>query len=150
MSFFSGLTLVLGAVTKQDALIGSKAKPWAVADWFNSSQLALDGLNGKVVCIRWWTAPNCPFCLNSAKALNEFHEQYQSQGLQVIGFYHHKSSNPIDTSEINQYAENLGFKFPIAIDYEWRTLKKWWLNHEKQAWTSVTFLIDRKGIEDLW
>jgi len=145
-SFFSSPKSALGIVKDQGGLIGSKAKPWQVANWFNSSTLELKDLKGKVICIRWWTAPNCPFCLNSAKALNDFYEQYHEQGLEVIGFYHHKSQKPLDKNEINQYAVNLGFQFPIAIDYEWRTLKKWWLNHEKKAWTSVTFLIDRKGI----
>ena len=146
ISFFHDPTSVLGAVQEQAPLIGSKAQTWQVADWFNSNKLELDDLNKKVVLIRWWTAPDCPFCSNSAAALNEFYEQYHGKGLEVIGFYHHKSSKPIDKMEIKRYAENLGFKFPIAIDYEWRTLKKWWLNHEKKAWTSITFLIDRKGI----
>jgi len=139
-------TFALGVVKKQYPLIGSKAKAWQVADWFSSSKLELRDLNNKVVLIRWWTAPHCPFCLNSAPALNEFYEQYYDKGLEVIGFYHHKSLKPVDKDKIKQYAKNLGFKFPIAIDYEWRTLKEWWLNHEKRGWTSITFLIDRKGI----
>jgi len=146
ISFFMAPTSVLSIAKEKNPLIGSKAKPWQVADWFNSSKLELDDLNTKVVLIRWWTAPGCPFCRNSAVALNEFYEHYHDQGLEIIGFYHHKSPKPIDKSEIKEYAENLGFKFPIAIDYEWKTLKQWWLNHQKKAWTSVTFLIDRKGM----
>jgi hypothetical protein len=34
----------------------------------------------------------------------------------------------------------------VAIDPEWRTLKQWWLHDEDRDWTSVSFLIDRKGV----
>ena len=37
--------------------------------------------------------------------------------------------------------------FPVAIDRDWITLRKWWLNKNPKArWTSVSFLIDRNGI----
>jgi peroxiredoxin len=47
---------------------------------------------------------------------------------------------------VEQYARNFGFKFPVAIDPGWRTLNDWWLDRGDQQWTSVSFLIDRKGI----
>jgi len=79
-------------------------------------------------------------------ALNEFYEQYHDQGLQVIGFYHHKSEGAIDIEKVKEYSKNLNFKFPIAIDYEWKTLNNWWLKEREKSWTSVTFLIDKNGI----
>jgi len=127
-------------------LIGSKAKPWQVTDWFNSQQLELEELNKQVILIRWWTAPFCPYCVNSADALNEFYEQYHDKGLEVLGFYHHKSPEAIDKNKIMQHAKELGFEFPIAIDYEWKTLKDWWLIDDKNRFSSVTFLLDRKGL----
>jgi len=42
--------------------------------------------------------------------------------------------------------KNVGFKFPVAIDHEWKTLNDWWLKTNKGKWTSVSFLLDRKGI----
>ena len=135
-----------GVVNEYSGLINSNAKKWDVSDWFNSSELTLKDLKGNVVLVRWWTAPHCPFCSNSAPALNEFYEQYHDQGLQVIGFYHHKSRGRLDSEKVKEYSKNLNFKFPIAIDYEWKTLNNWWLKEREKAWTSVTFLIDKNGV----
>ena len=132
---------------KDDTIILNKHAPdWTVSDWLNSKPLTLNELQGKVVLIRWWTGPTCPYCLNSAVALNEFYATYKNEGLQVLGFYHHKSKDPIDKDTIKEYTEKLGFKFPVAIDYEWKTLTAWWLKINPRKWTSVSFLLDRKGI----
>jgi peroxiredoxin len=95
--------------------------------------------------VRWWTE-GCPLCVATAPSLGEFYTLFHSQGLEVIGFYHHKSDEPLDIGRVHRYARQLGFKFPVAIDYDWQTLKSWWLNSTQTSWTSVSFLIDRKGI----
>ena len=124
-------------------LIGTKPPEWQVEGWLNSPPLKLADLKGKVVLIRWWTAPGCPYCSATAPALNEFHEQYP--GLVVIGFYHHKSDQPLTPEHIAKQAERLGFKFPVAVDPEWQTLNKWWLDTGDRDFTSVSFLIDKTG-----
>ena len=48
------------------------------------------------------------------------------------------------------YAFNL-FSHNSAIDPairngEWKTLNRWWLGENKRRWTSVSFLIDRRGV----
>lgn len=130
--------------TNNKNLIGSKAIDWQVGDWLNSQPMQLKDLQGKVVLVRWWTTI-CPFCKATAPALNEFYQKYKSQGLEVVGFYHHKSSEPLNKQEVYQYSKKLGFQFPIAIDYRWQTLTKWWLENTNENWTSVSFLIDRQG-----
>lgn len=125
--------------------IGSRAPEWQAADWLNSRPLKLADLRGKVVLVRWWTE-GCPFCRATAPALNEFYDQFHSRGLEIVGLYHHKSRPPMNADRVHQYAKNLGFKFPVAIDHQWRTLKEWWLDGSDQQWTSVSFLIDRRGI----
>ena len=62
------------------------------------------------------------------------------------GFYHHKSNEPLDAERVYRLAKQLRFKFPIAIDYDWQTLRSWWLDSSKTNWTSVSFLIYRTGI----
>jgi thiol-disulfide isomerase/thioredoxin len=129
-----------------DGLIGTKASEWHVTHWMHSKPLKLSDLKGKVVLVRWWTAPGCPFCRATAPALNEFHKRFADKGLVVIGFYHHKSRAPLDAAEVKRQADKLGFRFPLAIDVGWKTLKAWWLSTGDRGWTSVTFLIDRKGV----
>jgi thiol-disulfide isomerase/thioredoxin len=90
--------------------------------------------------------PGCPYCATTAPALNEFHARYKDKGLVVVGFYHHKSATPLDPAAVKRSAEKFGFRFPVAIDPGWRTLRRWWLDGGDRRWTSVTFLIDRRGV----
>jgi peroxiredoxin len=79
-------------------------------------------------------------------ALNEFHEQFKDRGLVVVGFYHHKASSPLEVGKVKRTVEEFDIKFPVAIDSRWQTLRRWWLDDHKRGWTSVSFLIDRKGL----
>jgi peroxiredoxin len=126
-------------------LLGQQPAEWRLEHWLNSKPLSLEGLRGKVVLVRWWTAPDCPYCAATAPALNEFHKVYAAQGLATVGIYHHKSSEPLKTEDVRGYVDKFGFKFPVAIDPDWRTLKQWWLDSGAGDWTSVTFLLDRDG-----
>lgn len=143
------LWLAIVAVLADDQgklLLGTAAKEWNLAQWQNSPALKLTELKGKVVLVRWWMAPGCRYCAATAPALNEFHADYQERGLVVIGAYHHKASGPLRVEEVKAQAEKLGFKFPVAIDPEWKTLKAWWLTGQERDYTSVSFLIDRQGV----
>jgi len=126
-------------------VIGTKPPEWKVTDWIGSPPLTKTGLRGQVVLIRWWTAPDCPFCAASADALNGWDSRYREKGLTVIGFYHHKSSTPLKVADVAAHRRRLRFEFPVAIDRDWRTLQTWWLDRGESDWTSVTFLLDRKG-----
>jgi len=126
-------------------LLGTRPAEWTFSDWQNSAPLTLDGLRGKVVLIRWWTAPGCPFCAASADALNAFAATYRDRGLVVIGAYHHKADTSFNAEHVAAQAKRLGFTFPVAIDHDWRTLRRWWLDKDERGWTSVTFLLGRDG-----
>jgi len=128
-------------------IVNLPAPEWSVGDWINSPPLSLEKLRGRVVLIRWWTGPGCPFCTPSAPRLNALHRRYKEQGLAVIGFYHQKSGEPVRAKEVARLAKKLGIEFPVAIDHGWRTLRRYWLDRApKEAWTSVSFLIDQEGI----
>lgn len=139
------LTL-LAAFAPGATITGQPALPWNGLQWLSGEPKTLADLRGRVVLVRWWTAPHCPFCKASSIALNDWHEQLQPEGLTVIGLYHHKVYAPLDPEQITGYAEALGFKFSIAIDNDWATLKRWWLDGGDRRFTSVSFLIDRQGI----
>jgi hypothetical protein len=78
--------------------------------------------------------------------LNTLHERYGDRGLTVVGLYHHKSRTPLDPAEVAGHAERLGFQFPVAIDTDWRTVRRWWLDRADSGWTSVSFLLDQDGV----
>jgi peroxiredoxin len=140
------ITTVMLCASADEKLIGTEPPEWQVSDWVNSKPITLKEQAGKVVLVRWWTSPYCRDCKATAPALNEFHTKYKDQGLVVIGLYHHKAPIPLRPSDVKRYAQDLGFEFPVAVDHDWMTLKRWWLDDHKRAWTSVSFLIDRKGV----
>lgn len=144
LALFAGF-MAAAAPPAWEKLLGQRPEEWRFEHWLNSKPLTLEALRGKVVLVRWWTAPECPFCAATAPALNEFEKAYRDQGLAVVGVYHHKSAAPLLVEEVRAHAQRLGFQFPVAIDPEWRTLKRWWLEAGGGDWTSVSFLLDRDG-----
>ena len=136
----------LAANAVEPAEIGQVMPEWELQNWLNSKPLKLSDLRGKVVLIRWWTAPGCEYCAHTAPALNEFHRDYARRGLVVIGVYHHKSDDPLDAKQVERAAKKFGFKFPVASDPDWRTLNHWWMDrHPDAPFTSMSFLLDRQG-----
>lgn len=125
-------------------LLGTRAKPWPELSWVQSEPLTLEMLRGKVVLLRFWTS-GCPFCENTAPALNGIWKDYKERGLVVLGFFHPKPPKPVNKEEVRQAARKLGFEFPVAIDAGWKALRTWWLDRER-AYTSSSFLVDRKGV----
>jgi hypothetical protein len=64
----------------------------------------------------------------------------------VVGVYHHKRPEPLDVAAVRGWARDYGFRFPVAVDRDWRTLRRWWLDGHHRDFTSVSFLIDRGGV----
>ena len=127
-------------------VVGKPAPGWTLERWFNSPPLTVESLRGSVVLVRWFMSPGCPFCSATAPSLNGFHEQYATRGLRVIGMYHHKGKEPLDPEDVQGYVKHYGFAFPVAIDADWQTLRRWWLDGHDRGWTSVSVLIDRAGV----
>jgi peroxiredoxin len=74
------------------------------------------------------------------------HDELADRGLAVIGLYHHKDAAPLVDDDVRALAERFGFTFPVAIDRDWRTLDRWWMHDHPDGWTSISFLIDRRGV----
>jgi thiol-disulfide isomerase/thioredoxin len=130
--------------------IGMAAPAFEFDGWLNSKPLTVEDLRGSVVLIRWWT-DTCPLCASTSPTLREFHQQYAAKGLKVIGVFHPKfgRDKPIDVERVRQAVVSRQYLFPVAIDWNWRTLNEWWLNSRPEgvrAPTSVTFILDRKGV----
>ena len=139
------LNINQGLIAKEgDELIGELAPKWGALKWMNSQPLKLNELADKVVLIRWWTE-TCPFCSRSAPALNEFHDTFKEKGLVVIGMYHPKPPGPRRQQALEKAVKRLGFEFPIALDMDWSRLRRYWLANSRHRWTSVSFLIDKRG-----
>ena len=128
-------------------LIGQPAPEWAFTRWVRGSRATLADLHGKVVLVRWWT-DGCHFCRSTLPALESLVGRVDRSDLVVLGVYHPKP-RPREVSDrrILKIAGELGFSGPIAFDRDWRTLGRYWLDgHDERNWTSVSFLIDRRGV----
>ena len=132
-------------INAMDDLFDTHPSELQLDNWINSKPLSLTDLRGRVVLIRWWTGPDCPFCSASSIALNEWYTKYRDQNFILIGIYHHKKDSPLSIKQVKNLVIEFGFEFPVAIDTNWRMLNQWWLNNQEREWTSVSFLLDHTG-----
>ncbi len=126
-------------------IVGKPAPAWDVDTWLNAAPLAVEALRGDVVLVRWFTE-GCPYCAATAPTLVALHDELAARGLRVVGLYHHKSDAPLVEDDVRALVARFGFTFPVAIDRDWRTLRRWWLDDHPESWTSLSFLIDRRGV----
>jgi thiol-disulfide isomerase/thioredoxin len=113
--------------------------------WLNSPPLEMDRLHGRVVLVRWWT-DGCPYCAATAPALKHLDAKYGARGLRVIGIFHPKPAGDWSVERMRAATQQKGFTFPVALDGGWTALDRWWPDLEKRGWTSVSFVVDKKGI----
>jgi len=125
-------------------LLGQPAPPWTFTRWIGAP-LTLEGLRGKVVLLRWWTE-GCHFCAATLPELESLRRAHAGD-LVVIGVFHPKPPREVSDRRITALAKRLGFSGRIAVDREWATLDRYWLaQRPERSWTSVSFLVDRKGL----
>jgi peroxiredoxin len=137
------LAILLAAAT----VVGNPAPELPDLRWVQGGPLTLAGLRGKVVLIRFFTDRECPFCSATAPALNALDREFASRGLVVIGLYTPKP-RPRATSvdDVRRTVDAYGFRFPVAVDDEWKALRRLWLNRAESSWTSASLLLDREGV----
>ena len=142
------LAILLWAPTASaegEELIGTPAPEFDIEQWVQSEPRTLSQLLGSVVLVRFWT-DSCPLCSASGQVMARLHERYARDGLIVIGIYHPKPPGAVDPTTIERAAKTFGMEFPIGLDLNWNTLKRYWLGGGKRSLTSASFLIDRQGI----
>ena len=129
-----------------DELLGATPPEWTADHWMNSPPLTLASLRGRVVLVRWFMSTECPLCSATAPSLRAFDADYRAKGLRVVGMYHHKDPEPLDPAKVETYVKRFGYRFPVGIDTDWRTLRQWWLDGHDRHFTSVSFLLDKQGV----
>jgi len=95
-------------------------------------------LKGKVVVVRWWTN-GCPFCTKSSPALNEL-----SKKAAAVAVYHPKPPRDVTAEQVRGWAKEIGMPGALAVDRDWEVLRRW-EGADKHGFTSLTFLLDKKG-----
>jgi hypothetical protein len=95
-------------------------------------------LQGKITLVRWWTN-GCPLCAGSARPLTEL-----SKKAQVLAIYHPKPPRDVSAEQVRAYAKAIGMPGALAVDRDWAVLDRW-MPPEKRTFTSLTFVLDKKG-----
>ncbi|HEX9148365.1 MAG TPA: hypothetical protein VF958_04305, partial [Thermoanaerobaculia bacterium] len=54
---------------------------------------------------------------------------------------------PVSVEDVRRTVTAYGFRFPVAVDDDWKALRRLWLDRSPGAgWTSAALVIDRDGI----
>lgn len=133
---------------KQYKLLGETAPELADVDkWFGGSPQTLADLKGKVVLLDFW-ATWCKPCLDAFPALNEWHETFKIDGLEILGvtrYYGQAEGFQVDNAAEFEFLQR--FKKNQRLNYDFVISKGQsnQLNYQAMS-LPTTVLIDRKGI----
>jgi cytochrome c biogenesis protein CcdA/thiol-disulfide isomerase/thioredoxin len=113
-----------------------------IDDWLNTPNgmpLSVAGLKGKVVLVDFWTY-SCINCQRSLPHLEAWDKAYASSGLTIVGVHTPEFAFEHVVSNVTEAAQQLGVKYPIAIDNQYGT----WDAYQNQYWPAE-YLIDATG-----
>jgi len=122
----------IAAAMKQLAMIGGAAPALDAMAWANGEAGTLGDLQGKVVLLDFW-AVWCGPCIATFPHLREWHDQYSSQGLVIVGVTRQYNYAWDDETKRASKAEG-----EVALDDELKMLEKFIAQHELRHPTLVT------------
>lgn len=110
-----------------------------ITNWLNSEPLTLEQLRGKVVLIDFWTY-TCINCIRTLPHVQGWYEQYQDNGLVVIGVHSPEFEFEKDPENVAAAIAQYGLTYPVAQDNDFKT----WKNYNNRYWPAK-YLIDAQG-----
>jgi thiol-disulfide isomerase/thioredoxin len=135
---------VIGKVDEGGERIGTRAPSLDGVLWVDGQAHPLSEERGRVVLVRWWT-DDCALCSNSAKAIGALAREY-GEDLVIRAIYHDKRpGRKVGPDQVRAFAMRAGYSWLVGKDEGWEALKRWWLDPGR-SFTSVTFLIDKRGV----
>lgn len=102
-------------------------------------------VRGHVTLVRWWTDA-CPYCETSLPALETLRTRFAARGLACVAVFHPKPKHAVSDAEVLAAAERLGWHGNVRIDEDWSVLERAWLAGHTRPATSVTFVLDARGV----
>jgi len=126
------------------ALLGKPPPAFPALAWVDGKSRSLASFAGHVVVIRSFTH-TCPYCASTMPALERIARDYRKRGVEVVGVYHPKPPRAVAADEVRDIVRAFGVTFPVAIDPDWSLVNRWWLDGGRD-WTSVTWVLDQKGV----
>ena len=126
-------------------LVGQPFPHLELTRWLNTSDGKPLDTTKSVTLYRFWT-DTCPYCQATLPAVETLRKKYADAGLKVVAIYHPKPPHEVSDKLIAAAATERGYHGAVAVDPDWSALKTVWMNHGRQAATSVSFLVDQKGV----
>lgn len=109
--------------------------------WLQSDITSLDELEGQVVIVQFWTY-SCRNCTATMPYLQALYEQYQDDGLEIVGVHSPEFDFEKDPANVAEAAEELGVTWPIALDTERTNFREW---QGRPAYWPRTYVLDERG-----
>jgi len=98
-----------------------------------------ENLGEKVVLLEFWTY-SCFNCQNVQPYLNEWHEEYEDDGLLIIGVHRPEFEFEKDPASVERAVEEAGIRYPVVLDNDSAT----WDAYDNRYWPA-RYLIDADG-----
>ena len=108
-------------------------------EWLNSPPLKTTALRGKVVLVDFWTY-TCINWLRSLPYVRAWADEYQPQGLVVIGVHTPEFGFEGNVENVRRAARDMRVDYPIAIDNDYAI----WQAFENHYWPALYF-VDADG-----
>lgn len=126
-------------------LVGQPFPHLELTRWLNTPDGKPLDTTKSVTLYRFWT-DTCPYCQATLPAVETLRKKYADAGLKVVAIYHPKPPHEVLDEVVAAAATERGYHGAVAVDPDWSALKTVWMNHGRQAATSVSFLVDQKGV----
>jgi len=98
-----------------------------------------ENLGEKVVLLEFWTY-SCFNCQNVQPYLNQWHEEYEDDGLLVIGVHRPEFEFEKDPASVQTAVEEADIRYPVVLDNNSAT----WDAYDNRYWPA-RYLIDADG-----
>ncbi len=108
--------------------------------FINTDEVSIgENLGEKVVLLEFWTY-SCFNCQNVQPYLNEWHEEYEDDGLLVIGVHRPEFEFEKDPASVERAVQEADIRYPVVLDNNSAT----WDAYDNRYWPA-RYLIDADG-----
>lgn len=109
--------------------------------WLQTDKTEFSDFDGTVRVVQFWTF-GCINCKNTLENLRGLYDEFQPQGLEVIGVHAPEFDWEAEPDRIADAAIELGVNWPIALDTDKTNFRAW--QPGRRFWPR-TFVLDRDG-----